>query len=89
MDFNSAMVLGGSIRYHSLMLARTGLSATAARPGEAPKFIRVHTEARSEIRETTSGAPADAAKRQPIFDRCTHTEARKESPYPSFCAHAS
>ncbi len=36
---------------------RVGLSPTAARPSEAPKFIGDHTEARSEIRETTPVAP--------------------------------
>ena len=33
---------------------------TEARSVGAPKFIRVNTEARSEIRQTASGAPADA-----------------------------
>ncbi len=39
-----------------------GLSPTEARPGKAPKYIDVDTEARSAIRQTTSSAPTGAAK---------------------------
>jgi len=58
---------------------RVGLSPTEARPGGGPKFIRVDTEARIEIRETTPGAPTGAARRQAIFDHCTETDARWKS----------
>ncbi|HJN11189.1 MAG: hypothetical protein QGG09_01170 [Pirellulaceae bacterium] len=34
-----------------------GLSPTEARSAGGPEFICVDTEARSEIRQTTSGAP--------------------------------
>ena len=40
-----------------------GLSPTEARSAGGPEFICVDTEARSEIRQTTSGAPTDAASR--------------------------
>ncbi len=38
-----------------------GLSPTEARSAGGPKFICVDTEARSEIRQTTSAAPTEAA----------------------------
>ena len=58
---------------------RVGLSPTEARPGGGPKFIRVNTEARSEIHETTPVAPTGASKRRAIFDHCTETDARWKS----------
>ncbi len=43
-----------------------GLSPTEARPGEAPNYNGVDTEARREFRLTTSVAPTDASKNREI-----------------------
>jgi hypothetical protein len=58
-----------------------GLSPTEARQGEAPKYIGVATEARREFRETTPVAPTEGATRTAVLDRCTETDARRESQY--------
>ena len=59
-------------------LARCGLSDTAARPGEAPKYIGVHTEASFEIPETARVAPTGASKRQAITTKIGNTDARND-----------
>ena len=55
-----------------------GLSPTEARSAGGPKFICVDTEARSEIRQTTSGAPTDASNPPAITTPTGYTDARKE-----------
>lgn len=55
------------------------LSRTEARPGETPKFILDHTEARSEFRQTTPVAPTGAANSAAIGSIYGHTDAYPES----------
>ena len=57
---------------------RVGLSPTEARPGEAPKYIRVDTEARTEFCVTTSGAPTEVGNRHAIATELGKTDARND-----------
>jgi hypothetical protein len=48
--------------------------------------LRLSSYAGNDIGQTTSVAPTDASKRQAILDRCTETDARRESQYLVFGA---
>ena len=57
---------------------------TEARPGGGPKFIRVNTEARKQICETTRVAPTGASNAPAISPPDGYTDARRESRYLAF-----